>query len=99
MVALQCQAMAEDAFGPIFLALEGAAFPEEGWEDFAGLMLLEWLASSVRWLQDETAVPCIYRFMEVPTNFTPRASDPRNTRNWSSRSTSAWLAGAPARWR
>jgi hypothetical protein len=61
--------MAEDAFGPIFLDLEGAAFPEEGWEDFAGHMLFEWLASSVRWLQEETGAPCIYRFMDGPYEF------------------------------
>jgi hypothetical protein len=61
--------MAEDAFGPIFLDLEGAAFPEEGWEDFAGLMLFEWLASSVGWLQDETGASCIYRFMDGPYEF------------------------------
>jgi hypothetical protein len=69
MVALQCQVMAEDAFGPIFLDLEGAAFPEEGWEDFAGLMLFEWLASTVRWVQDEAGAPCIYRFMDGPYEF------------------------------
>jgi hypothetical protein len=72
MVTLQCQAMDEDAFGPIFLDLEGTAFPEDGWEDFAGLMLFEWLASSVRWLQDETeetGAPCIYRFMDGPYEF------------------------------
>jgi hypothetical protein len=69
MVALQCQAMAEDAFGPIFLDLEGAAFPEDGWEDFAGHMLFEWLASTVRWLQDETDAPCIYRFMDGSYEF------------------------------
>jgi hypothetical protein len=75
MVALQCQAMAEDAFGPIFLDLEGTAFPEDEWEDFAGHMLVEWLASTVRWMQDETGVqdeigaPCIYRFMDGPYEF------------------------------
>jgi hypothetical protein len=69
MVALQCQAMAEDAFGPIFLDLEGAAFPGDGWEDFAGLMLFEWLASTMRWLQEETGAPCIYRFMDGPYEF------------------------------
>jgi hypothetical protein len=69
MVALQCQAMAEEAFGPISLEVEGAEFPGDGWEDFAGLMLFEWLAGSVRWLQEETDAPCIYRFMDGPYEF------------------------------
>jgi hypothetical protein len=58
MVALQRHTMAEDAVGPLFRGLEGAAFPEEGWEDFAGPMLFEWLARAVRWVQDETGAPC-----------------------------------------
>jgi hypothetical protein len=61
--------MAEDAFGPIFLDLEGAAFPDDGWEDFAGLMLFEWLASTVRWLPVESGASCIYRFMDGPYEF------------------------------
>ncbi|HEX9067590.1 MAG TPA: hypothetical protein VF807_02390 [Ktedonobacterales bacterium] len=61
--------MSEDGFGPIFLDIEGTAFPEDGWEDFGGYLLFEWLVSSVRWLHEETDAPCIYRFMDGPYEF------------------------------
>jgi hypothetical protein len=72
---------------------KGAAFPEEGWEDFAGHMLFEWLASSVRWLQEETDAPCIYRFMDGPYEFRATRVSPQEL----VLTFHEWLAGGSSR--